>query len=93
MTDFNAKKTFEVYKNYLETLEQEGYMPYSAVQNLLVLGFMEDICSGMFNEAVSEDDYKVLVNCYDHIAGIKLIPYDVYTKNVQLPKKPTVTGD
>lgn len=93
MTDFNAQKTFEVYKNYLDTLEQEGYMPYDAVQKLLVLGFMQDICTGYFDELVSEEDYQVLNNCYDHVAGIKLIPYNVYTKVTQLPKHHSQFGN
>lgn len=80
-------KLSDILSSYFSELKITGYVPYNIVNKILVLQLIEDIYSGKFGVIIDEDDYRLLSKIAVKFSGCKIIPYDVYMKQVQTPKQ------
>ena len=66
---------------YFNALEVKGYMPYSEMQKLMILGFYKDFVYGGYRGIITKDDYLLIERALDCLYGSScLIPYPDYLK-------------
>ena len=72
---------YTVLCKYFATLENVGYVPYSKVQDLLVLCFYRDLVYHDYKGLLREEDYHTIEKALNCLYGKNcLIPYPDYLK-------------
>lgn len=64
--------------NYFSALSHSGYKPYSEVNQLIILIFIEELLYGPLSEFVTEEDYKLIDKMLYCLYGSCMIPYPDY---------------
>ena len=67
--------------NYFSALSKIGYISYDIVSELILCIFLYEVLNGLFDNIITEEDYKSIENCLYCIYGKNcLIPYPEYTR-------------
>lgn len=64
--------------SYYDSLSVLGYRPYSDVQKILVLGFLEEVLTEEMRFLITEEDYRAIDKALNCLYGSCLIPFSAY---------------
>lgn len=91
--------TNEVYNainRYFSVLSHIGYKPYSEVDKLLIMSFIEELLNGPLSQFITEEDYVSITNGLYCLYGTCMMPFPEYKRSVStivssLPEEYRVT--
>lgn len=77
-----TNEAYDAINRYFSLLKHTGYKPYSQVENLIIMTFIEEMLDGPLSQFITERDYNSIINSLYCLYGTCMIPFPDYKKAI-----------